>query len=135
MSTCIKAVFGFGVVLKYGEAPWLEDEFEEFDHDFLEWVSQQMSQLPSGEMFDASIEERKQFASTLPVTFIQAINSDEYYLLLTKFHWLLKKPKAMKVNLDLDEFDTELIKAKSFCKKMGDIFEYSPQWLLGLMFD
>lgn len=85
MGIDIKAVFGFGTLLQYNQLPWYEEEFDEFDCDFLEWVSQQINQLASGEIFNASPKERERFANTIPVTFIETGNSEERYLLLTKF--------------------------------------------------
>ncbi|KJH69797.1 hypothetical protein [Aliterella atlantica] len=134
MGIDIKAIFGYGIVLDYKRTPWIEESFEEFDCDFLEYVSQQTEYLPPGEIFDADPEQREQFASTLPVMFIKAGNSREYYLLLTKYCWLLEKPKAMKVSLNLEDFGTELAKAKEFCKKTRVDFD-STDWLLGIMFD
>lgn len=135
MGTSIKAVFGFGTLLEYEQAPWMEESFDEFDNDFLEWVSQQISHSPSGEMLNASTEAREQFANTLPVSFIQTLNSQECYLLLTKFYWLLEQPKPMKVGLNLDELDKELARAREFCSKVGVSFEYTTGWLLGILFD
>lgn len=135
MGTSIKAVFGFGTLLEYEQAPWMEESFEEFDNDFLEWVSQQISHSPDGKILNASTEEREQFANTLPVNFIQALNSHESYLLLTKFFWLLEQPKHMKVDLNLDEFNKELTRAREFCNKVGVSFEYTTGWLLGILYD
>lgn len=135
MGIDIKAVFGFGVLLQPNQLLWYEEEFDEFDCDYLEWISQQIHQLPLGEIFNASPEERKRFANTIPVTFIEAGNSKEHYLMLTKFYWLLEQPKPMNVDLNLDEFDSELAKAKEFCKRIGINFEHSTGWLLGILFD
>lgn len=96
-------------MLENDQLPWYEEEFDEFGCDFLEWVSQQINYLPPGRMLDASPQERKQFTNTIPVTFIEAGNSEERYLLLTKFSWLLEQQQAINVGLNLDEFDKELL--------------------------
>lgn len=82
------------------------------------WVSQQTRSFEPGAMLDASTEDRKQFAQALPVNYIRPLNSDENYLLLTKFHWLLKRPKPINVDLKLDEFEKELELAIEFCNRL-----------------
>ena len=77
MSIDIKAVFGFGTLLQDDQLPWYIEEFDEFDCDFLEWVSQQINHLPPGQIYHGSPEDIKRFASTFPVNFIQDFYSDE----------------------------------------------------------
>lgn len=54
MSIDIKAVFGFGTLLQDDQLPWYIEEFDEFDCDFLEWVSQQINHLPPGQIYHGS---------------------------------------------------------------------------------
>lgn len=131
-----KAVFGFGVLLNYDSTSWLQDEdwIMKYEDDFLEWVSQKVALLPLGKMLDCSLEERDMFANTLPVTYVRSLNSKERSLLLTKFHWLLKNPKPMQINFDLDDLNAEILKAVNFCDKIGVSFT-QPGWLLGILFD